>query len=308
MFFPVFFLKLFDIFFVYGYSFATLLRILTEKEPNNTILSSLDQMRNTTLFKLAEIGAAGAIATFALAGCGDQTSYYQANGVVELGANGKKYIIPKDAKRPIYKTEAACVADVTKEIKLIDKKDSVTLKDTPAKLCTPIHDYADRDNGNSAFPYYLYYYYYYGPIMSGGSTWHSSSVAYWQTSIPNGTFASSDSGTQEGIESAPEDDSLGEDVTEEENGENLGDNPESYSDGSENESDGDSGDESSGEGDSSDDGGDFSDDGGDDSVDAGGDYGLRKRLTNPKGILTPYVLTWGSANTVVVKKKSAKIK
>jgi hypothetical protein len=258
------------------------------------VADAFEQLRDHAVTRFLEIGGTAALAALALSSCGDQTDYYQAKGVVELGANGKRYIIPDGAERPIYKTDTACVTDVTKEIDHIEKKDNVTLNDKPAELCEPVSKYIDVDGnkGNNYFPF-LYYYYFYGPILSPGSTWQSSQVVAWETSIPSGTFAAEGSTVEDDLQAAPEDDTVGEAVTEDEDGEDLGDSPDSYPVGSGNEAN--AGGDGSGGGDGGEDSG--GDDGGDDDAGdsfGGGDDGYLIRRIQPASPLSRLILSWQS--------------
>jgi|GEM_PF-5708286 hypothetical protein len=240
----------------------------------------VDAFRSSAVARFMEIGGTAALAAVALAGCADDTTYYQTKGVVELGANGHKYIIPDGAERPIYKTDAACVEDVKRELKEVEKQDSVTLHDTPSALCQPVSKYPDNAGNNQDFPF-IYYYYFYGPIVSPGSMWQSNQVVTWQSNIPSGTFAAEGTTVPGDLESAPENDAVGESVTEDEDGENLGDSPESYSDGSSNEAADDSGDSSG-------------DDAGDDDVDSFGGDGdsMRNLVKVPSSPFSRLILSW----------------
>jgi hypothetical protein len=123
---------------------------------------------------------------------------YSEQGVVHLGANGREYVLPQGAQRPVYASLGACVTDVTAQLGKIEKATGQKAKETPQELCQPVAAYQGAGHR-------IYYPNrdYYGPIVNPDSVWKSRAIATWQTTIPDGTFAASGTHIQASVHLAP---------------------------------------------------------------------------------------------------------
>lgn len=145
-----------------------------------------------THFNTVAVVTVAAIGAATLAGCSDDDP-----GIAVRGADGKTYILPEDATRPVYSSEQDCVTDIKQAVDNIEEETGDDISEDPAKLCEPITDY----DGTSAVVYPRTYYY--GPIVSGDQTWSSRRPVAWENRIPSGGFASPNHPVQAGIVEAP---------------------------------------------------------------------------------------------------------
>ncbi|MWB98161.1 hypothetical protein [Agromyces seonyuensis] len=124
------------------------------------------------------IGVAGAL--FLLAGC---TSIPE-DGEVVLGADGEKYVLPDGVERPVYESEADCLADVRERIAALEA-DGQQVEGTPEELC----ESTDAYHGHYGGGLWL------GPLLFAGSRWDSSRASSW-SSVTSGGFAASGAAAQ----------------------------------------------------------------------------------------------------------------
>ena len=112
-----------------------------------------------------------AAATLLLAGCTPDDE-----GTVRVAADGAKYVLPDDARRPEYRSREDCIADVTEQLEAL-RADGNDVDDDPASLC----ESADSYPGHYHSPWI-------GPILWGGSLWNSNRVAAWSP-VRDGGFS-----------------------------------------------------------------------------------------------------------------------
>lgn len=161
---------------------------------------------------ITSIAGVAALGTFAVLGTGC-SSEYSAKGTVEVGADGKEYIIPDGSERPIYASQKDCEADVASQIKKIEEDSGDKVKETPAQLCQPVSAYAGHTVVVGRF---------YGPIVEKDTVWTSSKVVEWQKEIPSGTFDAPGLHAQSAIEPAPKGSVVGHETTVDEHGAGFG--------------------------------------------------------------------------------------
>lgn len=119
------------------------------------------------------VGLGGAL----LAGCGTE---YTVSGTVLKGADGHEYVVPNNARQPIYKSRADCEADVKAHEAQLQKATGGQVD--PASVCQPVSRY----HAIRVFPRF----YYVGPMTGDKQEWRSSEVVSWSP-VTDGSFAAS---------------------------------------------------------------------------------------------------------------------
>jgi hypothetical protein len=148
--------------------------------------NALHNRRTAPLMTIVSVGAAGLL----LVGCGTE---YDVSGTVLKGADGKEYVVPNDASRPVYKNQAACEADVKAQEANLGKLIGGNID--PASLCVPVGKY----RAVTVYPRT----YYYGPMVSGKQEWKSGDTVGW-SSVRDGSFAASGEALQQDVAPAPD--------------------------------------------------------------------------------------------------------
>ncbi|HKU18905.1 MAG TPA: hypothetical protein VJP80_06565 [Candidatus Saccharimonadales bacterium] len=133
-------------------------------------------------------------ATIVALAVGASSESYREQGTVHIGADGKPYVLPDGAERPVYSSMQACVDDVTAQMQKIQKDTKAAVAEKPTDLCQPVSHYVPM-----RYPYN----YVYGPIVNRNSAWKSTNVQTWETGIPDRTFNAPDLAKEPGIEAAP---------------------------------------------------------------------------------------------------------
>lgn len=149
-------------------------------------------------------------ATLLIGGAG-AWGYYEKTkqeGVVREGADGKRYVVPEGAERPVYDSEEDCIADTRERIKQLKEQTGEDISEDPKDLCEAADTY---HGGHGSHPLYIYHGRYLGPIVPGNSRWESPRLRDWTPAVDR-TFGAQGHRLQVGIPHAPSGAGLGEHV------------------------------------------------------------------------------------------------
>jgi hypothetical protein len=126
-------------------------------------------------------------------------------GVVHIGADGKEYVLPEDARRAIYQNRDDCINDIREQEDKIKAETDEDVQERPEDLCEATDDYAHRPEGSggSTLVFDYPHGYYYGPIVSDAGKWESGRIKKWEASIPERTFAVPGRTISRSIDAAP---------------------------------------------------------------------------------------------------------
>lgn len=116
-----------------------------------------------------------ASAMLLLAGC----STFPEDGVVVTGADGEQYVLPDGTERPVYESQADCLADVTEQLAKL-RAEGNAVDGTAEQFCEDASQYHGTHHFGSGL--------WLGPLLFAGSRWNSPRVSSW-SAVGAGDFA-----------------------------------------------------------------------------------------------------------------------